>query len=338
MEATFTAKEFFQQIINSPDGSFNFLERLAQPASNTEENEWMDFKGAAEITAHYHPSAPSHKELDKENDKKILSIWSEYLGAFSNSGGGLLVWGIDAPGKTVVGSSLVKDAKRLRDRLLSTALEVVDPPVQNCKVEAMLKPGSAEGFVVCLIPPSKFAPHRSKKAAREYYIRSQDSNINCQAAVLRRLFYPVTSPRLVPTLELWLGRDKRTQCLQVRGNVNISNKGNSTATDVFVKVKALFNNLGLKSANWDLVAGRANEYFATRPIHPGLEVEFFVDTILADDIQHWPQEHESITAEIAIYARDTDPITWNFSTTHTQVIENERFHSTKLTVQGVQAS
>lgn len=337
MEAIFAAKEFFQQIINCPEGSFNFLERLADPALKTEENEWMDFKGAAEITAHYHPGVPSHKPVEKENEKNILSIWSENLGAFSNSGGGLLIWGINAKNKFATGTSLVKDANRLRDRLQETALAVVDPPVQNVIVEAIQQPNSVEGFVVCLIPPSKFAPHRSKKAEREYYIRSQDSNVNCQAAVLRRLFYPLCSPLLVPRLELWVANDKKTNRLQIRGNVHITNKGNSTATEVFVKVKAPFN-MGLNITNWAENLGRDKEYFALRPIHPGLEVDFLVDTVVSDEIQPWPQEHESITAEIAIYARDADPITWNFFATHTQVKDAQRFHGNKLTIQASQAS
>ncbi len=138
-------------------------------------------------------------------------------------------------------------------------------------------------------------------------------------------------------MELWVANDKRSQSIQIRGNVHIANKGNSTATDVFVKVKAPFN-VNLQQTNWNQIAGRVNEFIALRPIHPGLEVDFLVDTVMADEIQPWPQEHESLTAEIAIYARDTDPITWNFLATHTQVKDAERFHRNKLTIHASQAS
>ncbi|WP_395734881.1 helix-turn-helix domain-containing protein [Prosthecobacter sp.] len=332
MEVSFSAKEFFHQILAYKAGSFAFLEQLSQPESKAEEHEWMDFKGAKQITSHY--SAQILGAAQKSNEEHILEIWSEYLGAFANSGGGLLIWGIDAPKRFPKGLSLVKDVNRLRERLLSTALDVVDPPIQGIAVEAIPQnPESLEGLVVCLIPPSKFAPHRSKKAVREYYIRSQDSNVNCQTAVLRRLFYPLSFPLLEPRMELWLGKNDYNETLHLQGSVHLENKGNSTASDVYVKYAGPCD-LSLNVEEWIEGSRNSKEYYAKRPIHPGLELALARNLSMRAPIN--PLEERKISIQFALYAKDSSPMHWMFETSISALITENV--GTKMNIRGVETS
>src|SRR5438552_3985837 len=78
MASSSLAREFFNAI--SQDAN-PYLKLAALVASQppTFETEWLDFKGA-----------------DRLDDEGIKEIWSKALSGFANSGGGVLIFGIDA--------------------------------------------------------------------------------------------------------------------------------------------------------------------------------------------------------------------------------------------------
>lgn len=298
------ARRFFDEVLNQPGGSFQFLENLALPASKAEETEWMDFKGAKQLTGSLNSKTPADVKIEAES--KIREIWSEYLGAFANSGGGVLIWGIDAPNRNAVGTSLVADVNNFSELLINHTKSVVDPPIQGVEVRAIPCDQSQEGFVVCLVPQSKFAPHRSLFAKREYYLRCQDGNHSCPVAVLRRLFYPLAFSYLVPLVRLNISVGNDYQ-YHLQGTVDIVNKGHASASEVFVEFKG-GQELSLNTDGWDKEPRNRKAYQSHKSIHPGQSLR------LAHNLSYRLGHPDQINAahcekfEIRIYALNSTPI------------------------------
>src|SRR6266516_4392731 len=86
------ASLFFEQITDLGSQAFAYLDGVAKKSVSTDENEWREFKGAGFITGFL--TSLGNQKGKIEADRKIKEIWSESLGAFANSGGGILIWGI----------------------------------------------------------------------------------------------------------------------------------------------------------------------------------------------------------------------------------------------------
>ena len=116
------------------------------------------------------PSTPTPGEDDMRNFSKALS-------GFANSDGGLLIWGVDAPGSGA-GPRVKKplaDAAGFAGHLDSLTSRMVTPRVEGVE-NIVLRDGRRGGFVVTHIPRSVHAPHRAEHhAIRKYYQRSGDS-------------------------------------------------------------------------------------------------------------------------------------------------------------------
>lgn len=191
MNVPSSAANFWEAVPSDETEAFDWLSQLARDGSD--ENEWRDFK-AGKLAA----DGECPPEEQKKNDRKIRSIWSESLGAFANNIGGILIWGIEAPDDKAVGLSLCPDAPRLVKKLENLKNDTVEPPVPGVKIRSICKLGSAEGFVICLIPESDFRPHRAKHADKEYYIRMGASSLNFGTTLLRAMFAERRTCRVVP--------------------------------------------------------------------------------------------------------------------------------------------
>ncbi|WP_397385879.1 helix-turn-helix domain-containing protein [Prosthecobacter sp.] len=323
------ARRFFDEVFNQPGESFQFLEKLALPASKTEETEWMDFKGAKQLTGCLNSKTP--EVVKSEAESKIREIWSEYIGAFANSGGGVLIWGIDAPNKNAVGTSLVADVHHFSELLINHTKSVVDPPVQGVEVRGITRDQSPEGFVVCLVPQSKFAPHRSLFAKREYYLRCQDGNHSCPVAVLRRLFYPQAFSYLVPLvrLHLSLGDDHH---YHLQGTVDIVNKGQASASEVFVEFKG-GQQLSLNTDDWDKEPRNRKAYQSHKSIHPGQSLRLAHNLFCRLQRPDQMNATHSEKFEIRIYARNSTPIHRTF-----QISWADRSVDSEIQTEGEDAS
>lgn len=318
MTITSTAAEhFFSDVTSRGDRAFQYLEGLVEPSLHTEENEWRDFKVAAQLTGHFSPNAPA--SLKESNEKKIKEIWSEYLGAFGNSGGGVLLWGIDAPKRIAIATSLAVDANALAVRLEELVAGAVDPPIQGVRVRAITRSLSdSSGFVICLIPNSRFAPHSSKWAEKwEYYIRVQDGNQWCQPALLRRLFYPHSSAALVPHLCIQAER-RQDDAVALTGTVVIANQGLASAMEVCVEVTCSLGQLPIiyhDTKLWEEDRRRARTYWCRTTLHPNQSTPFILNLTMAGHFPNWPPENQALEIALNCYARDAEPAKAVFSLT-----------------------
>lgn len=307
MDAPSQAELFFNSIPISAGRGFKFLEKLAQISAQTDENEWRDFKEAKQLTF-----ANADEGEIKKNAKKIKSIWSENIGAFANSSGGVLIWGIKAPQRLADGLSLAADAPQLAERLQELANEAVDPPVLGIQIRAYVKNrADKSGFVVCLIPPSKHPPHRSKFADKDFYIRAQDGNINCPTAILRRLFYPVSSPNLIPEVTIRINKEHDNN-IRMAGSIRLINQGNLSANQICVNFIGPYT-VQIDKDTWEQPEFYRKQFWSKMPVHPQQSQKFVQQFTRGGIHTTWPDDEVKEEFQIEIFASNASPVYRSFS-------------------------
>ncbi len=275
----------------APDCGLSFLQNLV--TTKAEENEWMEFKGA--------------HHLDAKEDE-VKKIWSKALGAFANSSGGLLIWGINAPQKVANGISAAKDAAKLADRLGETLNSVIQPHVPGVLITPVLQGSGPEGFVICFIPESRFAPHQSLFPRREFYFRCQDSSIPTPYAALRRQFQPSQGPILWARLHLQVYKDDVG--ISVSPDLRIKNAGYSTANELQVQLSG-HAKFPPHTQLWEF-----NSYTDfggyTKAIHPDQTINISLRSDRINGVA-WPPDDASFTTKVKLYSRDSRPFEYQFN-------------------------
>jgi hypothetical protein len=288
---------FFEQIFSSSD-PFEFLSALVGSNPPTLETDWLDFKG-------------------NPQEKDTLKIWSEAVSGFANTGGGVLIWGIDArpvDGVDCASSlSLVPSPTSLRSKLQTNLHCTTNPPVQDVQIREIPGPTGA-GFLVCFVPESPHKPHRAEQAKQQYFIRAGASFVVPSPPLLRQMFFPSTAPSFEVTIApTWSVQGSK---VHVRFQGRLRNTGSRTMHDVFVQV--LPNRTGeLKSGGyqWNQVdtLGGQNGFELKRPLHPGMVVPFFFFDATCEGVESISHQRVltvrpnlTMLVRVSIYARDID--------------------------------
>ena len=108
-------------------------------------------------------SDPSHGRYDNDDRKNL----AKELSAFSNSMGGLLVWGVvaqkDADGiDRAVARARISDIDRFKADTLTSVGELLAPKNEDIHVEAVhAADGSGAGYLLVYVGRSERRPHRS---------------------------------------------------------------------------------------------------------------------------------------------------------------------------------
>ena len=283
-----SAHVLFDQI---KTGGLSVLNGMVNSSSPSFEEEWLDFKGAT-------PVPP---------DNDIKKIWSKALSGFANTGGGVLVWGIDArldPTTNISCASalsLVPDPNVLKSRLMELHHQSTDPPVANVEIEPYPDPGAGgAGFVVCLIPESPFRPHRAEHLTNKpYYIRAGDDFVIPSPALLRHLFFPHTYSHL------WV--EVVVDAREIKYRVRIHNSGTATAQGVFVVLQTDFRGKFFAGSGWTEISNPQGQvaFAAKRAIHPGAVSELVVMN-QSTDIPS-PSPFLPVHFRFLMYAHDREP-------------------------------
>lgn len=303
-----SADLFFRNLTSEGSDAFALVNDLIR--TGVEENEWWEFKGAADLDTPFfdaHARAPDEaaKEKEKECQATIKKYWSECLSAFSNSAGGILIWGIHAPKRRAESHSFVQNATGLADRLKDLQNNATDPPVPGVKVLAVHKPGSQAGFVVCHIPNSAFSPHRANWPGFAYYLRLGDSCLPMQTEVLRRMFYPHTFPRLIPIVHLSIVKENGR--LKMNMPADLKNYGSSSAQGTYVVAQT--------NADRPFRSYCAEQFWNVRPfggfeskntIHPGEKISLLAN-FANQAAYESPDDLVSLSFTFRIFAQDAPP-------------------------------
>jgi hypothetical protein len=259
------------------------------------------------------PESLGSRKGKTEADRKIKEIWSESLGAFANSGGGILIWGIKAKDKFAEGTDLVADARALEERLKRLASDAVDPPILGVEVHAVVGNKSPKGFVVCYIPASNFPPHRSMWADREYYFRIQDGNRPIPTAILRRMFSPRTAPFVVPMAKAKIVLEN-DQSYHFQMTIDLQNRGMAPAEDISIRMTSVDHAFQpyCDTNRWSPETTSGGFTIrGTTTIHPG-EVICWLHNCTSN-VRGWTDKETSISFKFQIFARDTAALDFELS-------------------------
>ena len=255
------ALELFEEIMADP---VPVLERMI--SENVPENEFLEFKGGRIA-----------KDIPKSKE-----YFSETLSAFSNTSGGVLVFGIDARNqaddktKTVNDKALVENVDQFRHELWSRRLQATTNSIVGLRVEAIKAEGE-NGYVVCYVPEGTAKPYGAEFSKTQYWMRSGDSNIRMPHAVARSMFYPQVQPYFSGMF--WCRRDYEGK---YNYGIQLTNTGNATAEAIFISC-GFYGNEAVEFDTDSLLRkdgtvendGRPRKLRGTRGIHPGETVELF---------------------------------------------------------------
>jgi hypothetical protein len=263
------------------------LESILTDENPLKEAEWIDFKSGY--------------------DQKVKEHWSKGLSGFPNSGGGILLWGVqtktkdkyDFPEKVV----LVENARELAGKLETWMSTMVDPPVLGIEVRAITDKDE-KGFVVAHIPASSLKPHQAKadECHGQYFIRVGHQTLPASQPLLRTLFYPQFNPILSLTPVTVGGGVGSGHDVSFR----LRNDGVSTLYDVFAVINRQDEDLQFEPDATYVVrewkTDRTTSLVGKRYLHP--ETMQNLGTA---------KMHFDAIIVVAVYGRDMKPYQWKVS-------------------------
>ncbi len=208
------------------DQRFAFVEQLVSEATQVE-CEWLDYKELPSWE-----KAILAPDVFKKHEDKIKEIWSEALGGFANTQGGVLILGVEAP-KGIPRSikpipNAIEKVTRLHELIMNATVEAI----QGVQIEAALRPGTNEGVIFCFVPLSDLRPHRSEWRSQNYMIRVSDGFKVAPNGLLKNLFYPYSRPSLVVTDSAHHGYENDQWTFDVK--LDLTNLGTSSAADISI--------------------------------------------------------------------------------------------------------
>ncbi len=146
------------------------------------------------------------KLKNNNNTSKLENSERKHLGktisAFSNSDGGLLIWGVDArlnEGVDCVTAKMpIKDVAVFRSQVEQIISKVISPPVADIRffeIESLMSPGS--GYLAILVPASERRPHISRtNDFPGFFFRNGHRSLLMEVFQIRDQMLRQTIPRL----------------------------------------------------------------------------------------------------------------------------------------------
>lgn len=309
MPAQTQAEYYFEKWSSDPKAAHAFISsQIDDPTTDLVESSWLDYKDGSSLW--FKNKMPV--SLD-ERRGEIMRQLGEYISAFGNTSGGLLIWGILSPNRIPVKSSYCQDVGAHVAICESLFREATDPPVSGVRFLAIPNPGKKpKGYVVALIPKSEHGPHRSNvKPERTFWMRTSDSCDPIPTGMLRTMFYPKIEPycKLEATCTILDGGSEG----YIRPSIafRIVNIGNASAERPVI---ALNQMIWGYSAEFHSLTGWTfsnNERVFRSPetIHPGLRSD--VGSFFSRVPVELKQFRKIPSAfELTIFSRDSRPLHW----------------------------
>lgn len=176
-------------------------------------------------------------DLSHRDDRKTLA---KALSGFSNSSGGLIIWGVVAKKNNdgidcAVRRQEIDPLALFISRLNELTGQAVSPIVEGVQHRPILVKNDS-GFVVTLVPESESGPHMAKLGEDRYYKRSGDGFYKMEHFDLEDMFGRRRRPHLIirttPTEIRQLG-GPRAELLIL---LSIENTGRGTAKTPFLSI------------------------------------------------------------------------------------------------------
>ncbi|WP_342549988.1 ATP-binding protein [Paenibacillus sp. FSL P2-0089] len=239
-----------------------------------EENLFLDFKEKSSQVK------PGIEKSDKGTYAKALS-------GFSNSSGGVIVWGIKAKKLQENSADIAIELKPIKvlktfltdlNGLINEAVVPLNTGIINQAIYVNDDSGTDEGFIITYVPESDLTPHRAMLGDHSYYTRAGDSFIKMEHYMLEDSFGRRQKPRLGLYYHLNPGArngDKNLYSI----TFGIKNTGKFLATYPAIKLtnlKGLDLSQGFRSLNLTHIPNTIPGYFAggiNDVIHPNTHIE-----------------------------------------------------------------
>ncbi len=310
---------------SQPRNFFNQLREGGQPAITalysgyfkSNEEDWFECKG-----------------FEKIPDDDIKAIWSKNIAAFANTGGGILIWGLNArkDSKTkvdcVIGSSLVTNVHTLRSRLQELTAQATDPPMSGIEIVA-IEDGATPpaGFVLCFVPEGESKPYRAEQAGRNYFIRAGAATCVPSPALLRSLFFPHYHAALSVMTQV-----NKVEEHKYRIVFTVHNSGIATAKDVIVGIQCedsppVLGQLD-HGPSWHKIPypdGSGTDkhaYICDQPMHPGMQSEAL--TYQRRFVPGETTRNFVLHAQIVLYCENNEPSNFSIEYTRNEIEDRIR--------------
>lgn len=282
-----------------------------------EENPFLDFKEKRDS---------DKLQVDRDDKKNYATA----LSGFSNSAGGIVIWGVKAKKKNndspnvAVEEKPISHLKKFLTDLNSLTPSAITPPnsgIQNIHIP--LPKARDKGFVITYAPESALLTHRALLGINQYFIRTTDNFVLMTHQMLSDSFGRKRKPNLSIYYNILTGGTKRGNTVDFSLVIGIENTGKYIATypAIFIKMESelFLSDCGVDgNGRWALkpmgqttsAISKKGHCFAggiNEAIHPGTVIEVaifrpkehYIDykTLLASDFNP-----EYFTLSYEIYA------------------------------------
>jgi len=177
-----------------------------------------------------------HERLEDDDRRNLAKAVS----GFANSGGGVLVWGIE---DQTLSPKPITNIQLFVSSMLDLAPQVTDPVVEGIDGDWIQSDAavSEEGFGLILIPESLLPPHRVvlnlQGIKNHYYIRSSASFVVASHTQLEDMFGRRPQPKLALCTRIMRGITLVDGIWNLHVVLGIENKGRGSAKAPFLSVK-----------------------------------------------------------------------------------------------------
>ncbi|MBW8011626.1 MAG: ATP-binding protein [Chloroflexi bacterium] len=209
---------------------------LYESIRNFSDIEHLIQEGESE-SQHLEAKAPTHPTLTRDQKKYI----SKAVSGFSNSGGGVIVWGVStikhSHGNIDILSQIepIANCKSFSNQIAKYIPLSTEPSILNFEIKTIKQnPGDKRGIIITLIPDAESDPIRTSDN-KNFYLRVGDEFGDIPYEILRRMFFGSRSPDLIPNI------DERSIKMGDQGFWELMVGVDNNSTVVAEKVKIIIN-------------------------------------------------------------------------------------------------
>lgn len=165
-----------------------------------------------------------------DNDRKNLA---KALSGFSNSEGGVLIWGIDTNERDIANALKPINNHELFSALLNKEFSTLVIPVNTNVRNIVIPENNNSGYVATIIPKSNKAPHEYITENR-FYMRAGESFRPVPYSVLAGMFGKRPAPEIVLAFSSSNDVKNNQDSIEFSFGVMLVNKGMGIAREIFV--------------------------------------------------------------------------------------------------------
>ena len=216
-------KDSAELLFNSLN-SFDDIQRLIDEGEF--ESQYLECKG---------PSSPT---LDRNLKNKL----SEIISGFSNSGGGIIIWGVSTTKNSQSGLDVltqiqeIGSVKKFEKQIILAIPSLSFPRIEFYKTKSILKNSSdTRGIVITFIAGTSGDPVQAQDG--KFYLRTRDEFVEMPYETIKRMFSGVSGPDLEPLFDSRLVKLERDGSWKIP--IILTNNSSFVAKDTEISISII---------------------------------------------------------------------------------------------------